>query len=203
MRAHRDGAALGNAVAAEPVGSEISVADVYYDFDPVGLKPTTYCATAVNVPKLHDKGHIAIKAEVREDDAVELLEKLKVFLRLLPDAFEPAIVFVEVDPPVEVIRMKRLGERNEFVGNPIGRFYDGEFEDSGIVRKGNEKRFEYVFAAPPETVVLAHYAASLSYVDADTQMVIERGNAKKCELEQPELTGKVFWLSRGVNHAFE
>lgn len=142
-----DGASLGYSVAAEAVSALVTPTDVYDNFDSVGLQPEADCSAAVDVPELHDEGHVAVNGEVRKDDAVEALEDVEVAPRVALHPFEQVVELVEMYPLVVILAAYCLREGNQPVGNPTCGLNDWKLEDSCVVCERDKECVKHVLAA--------------------------------------------------------
>ena len=96
--ADRDGFSRLDSVKAEGIGPFITPADIGDYGNAVYREPVAQRPPAVGVPCLHNQRHIPVQAEIGGDDPGKPFQPRQIRFGVVPQAFEPAVVGVKVNP---------------------------------------------------------------------------------------------------------
>lgn len=141
-----DRAVSRRTVAAECIGAIVPIANIYDNLDAVFLQPEADGAAAVNVPQLHHVGHVAVYAEIRQDNTVEALEDFEIAPRIPPDALKQVVVLEEMNPLVMVFAADGPRESDNALWNACFGLDYRKLKRPLVAGVGHEKRIPDILA---------------------------------------------------------
>lgn len=84
MRSDCNHTAFFNPTAAESIRSFVPESYIRDHLNSVFLQPMTYGSAAIDIPQLHDKRHVSVQTEIRQDYAVEFPQPADILSGISP-----------------------------------------------------------------------------------------------------------------------